>query len=384
MSVPRSHECNPANGSLNRRAAAAGLAATASVMLLLALLSLPSTSDAADPPVPLGSAATYSVLGGQTVTNTGATMLSGDLGVSPGTAITGFPPGTVAGTVHPGDVAAAQAQSDALLAYNDAVGRAPTAIVSGDLNGQTLGPGVYNASAALALSGTLTLDGNADLDSMFVFQIGSTLTTASNIVLLNGAQACHVIWQIGSSATLGAASSLSGVMLAAVSITVGAATTIDGHALARDGSVTLDSDVFTTSACEATPITTTTTAAPVTTTTTAAPVTTTTTAAPVTTTTTAAPVTTTTTAVPITTTTTAAPVTPTTTATADPTDVGGGTGSGGGSDPPVVPISDLARSGVGSLFSVLLFAGSLLLSVGAVLLAFGRPRGPRVGTRTRG
>jgi len=197
-------------------------------------------------PVGLGTAATYSVLGGQTVTNTGPTVLSANLGVSPGTAFTGFPPGTVGGTIHAADAHAAQAQLDLTTAYTDAAGRTPTAIVAGDLAGQTLIPGVYQSASSLAVNGTLTLDGRGDPNAVFIFQMGSTLTTAtaSTVNVINGAQACNVFWQVGSSATLGTYSTLRGTIIALTSITVTTGVVVYGRALARNGAVTLDSNTF--------------------------------------------------------------------------------------------------------------------------------------------
>lgn len=231
-----------------RTAAGATLALAAFLGLALAGQ---APSYAADAPVGLGTAGTYSVLGGAAVTNTGPTTLAGDLGVNPGTAITGFPPGLAAGATHAGDAQAGQAQSDLTTAYNDAAGRAVTASVSGDLVGQTLSPGVYNSSGPLAVSGALTLNGQGNPNSVFIFQVASTLTTASasNIVLTNSAQACNVYWQVGSSATLGTASTFNGNILALTSITVTAGTTVQGRALARNGQVTLDTNVFTMPGC---------------------------------------------------------------------------------------------------------------------------------------
>jgi hypothetical protein len=221
------------------------------ILLLAAQLLVGSPAAAAVAPVGLGTAGTYSVLGGATVTNTGPTTLSGDLGVSPGTAITGFPPGTVGGATHAGDAQAAQAQSDLTIGYNDAAGRAATANVSGDLVGQTLSTGVYKSTSSLAVSGTLMLDGQGDPNAVFIFQIGSTLTTASssNITVINAARACNVFWQVGSSATLGTTSSFLGTIMALTSITVTTNATVKGRALARNGAVTLDNDTFTTPGC---------------------------------------------------------------------------------------------------------------------------------------
>lgn len=203
-------------------------------------------------PVDLGTAGTYSVLGGQTVTNTGPTVLSDNVGVSPGTAITGFPPGVALGDTHSANAHSLQAQSDLTIAYNDAAGQAPDESISGDLGGLTLEPGVYNASSSIGLTGTVTLDAQGDPDAVFIFQVGSTLTTASasTVALLNDAQACNVFWQIGSSATLGTNTTFVGTIMALTSISVTTGTTVDGRALARNGSVTLDSNIFTQSACE--------------------------------------------------------------------------------------------------------------------------------------
>ena len=225
------------------------------LVLAIGLFLTPDDALAATPPVGLGTALTYSVLGGQTVTNTGPTTLSGDLGASPGTAITGFPPGIVSGTTHAGDAAGAQAQSDLVIAYDDAAGRAPTADIAQDLVGQTLVDGVYRSTGPIALSGTLTLDGQGDPNATFVFQVASTLITASSsrVVLVNGAQACNVYWQVGSSATLGTTSTFAGSILALTSISVNTGTVVEGRALARNGSVTLDNNTFTARTCSVGP-----------------------------------------------------------------------------------------------------------------------------------
>jgi LPXTG-motif cell wall-anchored protein len=140
-----------------------------------------------------------------------------------------------------------------VTAYDDAAGRTPATTVSADLGGQTLVPGVYNSAAALALTGTLTLDGQNDPDAVFIFQAGSTLTTASssNVALINGAQACHVFWQVGSSATLGTNSNFTGHVLALTSITATTGATINGQLLARNGAVTLDTNTITNDVCAA-------------------------------------------------------------------------------------------------------------------------------------
>lgn len=202
----------------------------------------------------LESAASFAVLGGSTVTNTGPTVLNGDLGVWPGNAITGFPPGMVTGTIHLGDAVAMQAQSDVTLAYDALAGMTPTQDLTGqDLGGLTLTQGVYFFSSSAQLTGPLTLNAENDPNALFVFQIGSTLTTASNssVVVINGVDACNVYWQIGSSATLGTTTAFKGNILALASITLNTGAVIEpGRALARTGAVTLDTNVITVPECE--------------------------------------------------------------------------------------------------------------------------------------
>ena len=197
----------------------------------------------------LGTADSFSVLGGSAVTNTGPTVLSGDLGVWPGSAITGFPPGLVTnGSIHAGDAVAMQAQTDTTTAYNALAGEAYTQDLTGqDLGGLTLLPGVYFFSSSAFLTGTLTLDAKGDPHARFDFQIGSTLITASNsmVNLVNGADGCSVYWQVGSSATLGTYTAFEGSILAMTSITATTgATDLDGRLLARNGAVTLDSNTI--------------------------------------------------------------------------------------------------------------------------------------------
>jgi hypothetical protein len=191
----------------------------------------------------LGTAQSFAVLGGSTVTNTGSTTVYGSLGVHPGLAVTGFPPGLVTGgTIHSGDAVALQAQSDTTAAYDALAAMAPTADLTGqDLGGMTLVPGVYSFSSSAQLTGQLTLDAMGDPDAVFVFQIGSTLTTASNSsVLVIGGQPCNVYWLIGSSATLGTTTALKGNILAVASITLDTGATLSGRALARTAAVTMD------------------------------------------------------------------------------------------------------------------------------------------------
>jgi len=218
---------------------------------------MPSAS-AATPAVGLGTASSFAVLAGSTVTNTGPSIISGDLGVSPGSAVTGFPPGTVInGVAHAADAVAGQAQADLTTAYNDAAGRTPATPVLGDLGGQTLVDGVYSSATSLGLTGTVTLDAQGDPNAVFIFQAGSTLITAPNstVALINGAQACNVFWQVGSSATIGVNTTFVGSILALTSATVQTGATLAGRALARNGAVTLDTNTITTPACGPPPTT---------------------------------------------------------------------------------------------------------------------------------
>jgi hypothetical protein len=195
----------------------------------------------------LGSAGSYSVLAGVGVVNTGVSSLSGDLGVSPGSSIVGFPPGTVGGTVHAGDAAAGQAHADLVAAYNDAAARTASSDFTGDLNGRTFHAGVYHTTAALALTGAVTLDAEGDPNAVFIFQVDAALNTAAGSVvnLVNGAQASHVYWQVAGAAGTGASATFAGTILAAGSITLGANTQLIGRALSS-GTVTLAGNAITT------------------------------------------------------------------------------------------------------------------------------------------
>lgn len=228
--------------------------ALAGVLTLGALALAPTTAQAIATEVPLGTLQSVAVLGGQTVTNTGPSVINGDLGVSPGTSVTGFPPGIVNGTIHAADAVAAQNQSDLTVAYNNAAGQAADASVPGDLGGLTLVPGVYNASSSTGITGTLTLNAQGNPNAVWIFQVGSTLTTASGstVALINGASPCNVFWQIGSSATLGTDTNFTGTILALTSITANTRATIAGRALARNGAVTLDTNTITRPQCATT------------------------------------------------------------------------------------------------------------------------------------
>ena len=199
----------------------------------------------------LGSASSFAVLGASTVTNTGPSLIQGNLGVSPGTAVTGFGPGTVSGgSIHAGDAVAAAAHADAATAYaalvamvsppaNDLTGR--------DLGGMTLVPGVYHFASSAQLTGVLTLDARGDSNALFVFQVGSTLVTAVNskVVVINAGTACpgaNVYWQVTSSATIGGGSIFAGNILALASVTLTANAAITGSVLAITAAVTMDTD----------------------------------------------------------------------------------------------------------------------------------------------
>lgn len=197
----------------------------------------------------LGTASGFVVLGGSTVTNTGSSVVNGDLGVWPGTAIIGFPPGIVNGTIHASDAVAQQAHLDTITAFDALAAMAPTSILTGtDLGGLTLTPGVYFFESSSFLTGALTLDGLGDPDALFVFQIGSTLITSSNssVEVINQADGCNIYWQVGSSATLGTGTQFNGNILASASITLTTeADIIDGRALAINAAVTMDTNTIT-------------------------------------------------------------------------------------------------------------------------------------------
>jgi hypothetical protein len=193
--------------------------------------------------VNLGSASSYAILAGSSVTSTGNTVITGNLGLSPGTSVQGFPPATLSGTQNVANAAAVTAKADLTTAYNDAMGLSHCAVtVAGNIGGQTLTPGLYKSTSSLAISsGDLTLDGQGNSNSVFIFQVASAFTTTSGraVHLTNGAQASNVYWVIGSSATLGTTSNTAGTILAYASVTLDTGATLDGQALARTGGVTL-------------------------------------------------------------------------------------------------------------------------------------------------
>jgi uncharacterized repeat protein (TIGR01451 family) len=231
------------------------LAKLATVGLLATLFSAaPFRTAMAQVAPPMGTTQSFAVLGGASVVNTGSTVTIGDVGVSPGTVISGFPPGLVTGgTTHQTDAVALQAQNDTTAAYLNLAAQTPVTLdlTGKDLGGQTLVKGVYSFSSSAGLTGTLTLDAGGSANAVWVFKIGSTLTTASgsSVVLINGANPCNIFWQVGSSATLGSATNFVGNIFALTSITLITGATVQGRLLARNGSVTLDTNTVNITAC---------------------------------------------------------------------------------------------------------------------------------------
>ncbi|MER6947325.1 DUF4082 domain-containing protein [Nonomuraea sp. NPDC000554] len=230
-----------------RRTLSGIIARTSAVVALAAGLSTgvaAGTAHAAragQPPVSLGNAASFGVFAGSAVTNTNLTTVTGDLGVSPGSSVVGFPPGTVTGTIHAGDSAAGNARTDMVAAYNDVAGRAPVTTIATELGGTTRGPGVYNSgNGTFTITGTLTLDAQGDPDAVFIFQ-ASSLSTAnvSNINLLRGAQANNLFWQVSGSATLGTFCTFRGNVLALSSVTVNTGAAVFGRVFAVNNNVIL-------------------------------------------------------------------------------------------------------------------------------------------------
>lgn len=200
--------------------------------------------------VVLSSASGFAILAGSAITNTGATTINGDLGISPGTSVGGFPPGILNGVMHNCDLIANQAKLDLTAAYNDAAGRTSTDMVtlSGNIGGLTLTPGLYKSTSSLAISsGNLTFDAKGNPNAVFIIQIASTLTTTSGrkVILSGGALASNIFWQVGSSATFGTTSVFKGTVMAMQSITFNTGATLDGRGLARNAGVTMAGNTIT-------------------------------------------------------------------------------------------------------------------------------------------
>lgn len=239
------------NARLHRSPAV--LATVMAVTLGIGFLASGQTAQASGPAsIGLGKAGPFAVLAGTPkVTNSGPTMITGNLGIYPALAVTGFPPGTVSGSIHLGDTVAQEAKADFLIAYGVAFGL-PSTATHAQLGALTLVGGVYTAGGAtLDLTGTLTLDGANDPNAVWVFKATSDLVTApsSTVRLINGAQACHVFWQVTSSANLKTSSTIVGTILAHTSITIGDGVKLDGRALAYTGDVTLINDTIAPTPC---------------------------------------------------------------------------------------------------------------------------------------
>lgn len=219
----------------------------AMVIMITALMPVFSTG-ATELPIDLGSASTFGVLAGSTITSTGNTVVYGDLGISPGSALVGFPPGIVHGTTNLSNATALQAKADLSLAYADATSRTNQPVLLGaEIGGLVLTQGLYKVAASLAITtGDLTLDGLGETNAVWIFQIGTTLGVADNrsITLINGARAENVFWQVGSSATIGAYATFRGTILADQAISLGVDVMFEGRALAVIAAVTLANTTF--------------------------------------------------------------------------------------------------------------------------------------------
>jgi ice-binding like protein len=234
-----------------RRSRASSFVVTLAVVLygVASFLAAPSAL-AAQEPVGLGAAESFSVLAGSGITNTGPTTITGDVGTFPTPSETGFGSVTLHGTNHAGDAVTQAAKDDLVSAYNDAAGRTPVTNVPVELGGSTLLAGVYT-SGTFGLTGTLTLDAQGNTDARFIFQADTTLITASNsrVLLINEADPCNVVWKVGSSATFNTGTRFVGDVLALTSITAQTSATFEGRLLARNGAVTMDTNTITNADC---------------------------------------------------------------------------------------------------------------------------------------
>lgn len=233
---------------------------TLGLIFLLILMTIPVMSASVQAPVNLGTASSFAVLAGSTITNTGTSQVGGtaggNVGLHPGTVFSGQANVTISGTVNLADAAALLAKNNLQAAYNEAAGRTPVDRIGTELGGTIVKPGVYDsADGTFQITGTLTLDGEGNPNAVFIFKTASTLITASasNIVMINGASSCNIYWVVGSSATLGTNSSFTGQLMAQASITATNGATIQGKLLALTGAVTLDTNTITNNICTITP-----------------------------------------------------------------------------------------------------------------------------------
>lgn len=226
----------------------------ASVAVLGLLVALPGSAQAAAIPVPLGTADSFVVLAGTTITNTGATTVNGDMGLTPGTSVTGMPPLVLNGALHVADTNALAAQADLKTAFDNASGQTPATAIPSELGGSTLAPGIYS-SGAFTITNTVTLDAGNDPNAIFVFQSAATLNAGagSHVALINGASPCNVFWLVRSSATLNTTADFSGNILALTDISLFTGATVQGRLLARNGAVTLDANTITRPTCQVSP-----------------------------------------------------------------------------------------------------------------------------------
>lgn len=199
--------------------------------------------------VKLGQVGEFAILAGSAITNTGETVIKGDLGLSPGTSVDGFPPGEVNGTTRVNDDMSKQAKLDLADAYNDAKGRTSDDIVTleGNIGGLTLTPGLYKSTSSLEISsGDVTFDAKGDASAVFIIQIASSFTTTSDraVILSGGAVASNIFWQVSSSASFGTTSVMKGIVMAQEAITFNTGATLDGRALARTGEITLEGNTI--------------------------------------------------------------------------------------------------------------------------------------------
>ncbi|MEO9176592.1 MAG: ice-binding family protein, partial [Gaiellales bacterium] len=242
---------DPRSGARGIWTKALGLPALAGCLVVAGLWLPVAPADAAPTTmVDLGAASTYAVFSGASVGNTvsapGAahTTLRGDLGVVANTQPTGFPPGIVTGAANIGNAAAASADADLVTAYTEVAARTGGAPLAGALAGATITPGLYAIAGAVSNTTTVTLDGGGDPSAVFVFQVNGAMAMAagSHVVLVNGAQASHVFWQVNGAGAIGAGASFAGTMMALNAVAVGNGSVVNGRAFALNGALTLDDD----------------------------------------------------------------------------------------------------------------------------------------------